>query len=318
LLFFGRTGGNPLESAEVKRGGPMAAFRIREFISSRPESMLDDPDRSVVAACHLTAPRGTVMRYSKVMPPDTHVVSVHLQSSSHHRFGISESVLHDGPAPAGTASFMASGQQIESVVSDGFDVLEVFIPCWWLDNIARRTFSGVGREVVARFMVTIGCDTILHHISCAILDCLHMPDQPMRIIQFNALSEAFAIRVVATQLAGRELPPTIRGGIASASLARIKRHVDDCMDEPLTLERLAAIAGLSQFHFARAFKISTGEAPHRYIQQRRMQRAHDLLRNTNLAIGDVSAAVGYDDPGHFAKIFRRTFGVTPSGCRREH
>ena len=76
----------------------MAAFRIREFISSRPESMLDDPDRSVVAACHLTAPRGTVMRYSKVMPPDTHVVSVHLQSSSHHRFGISESVLHDGPA----------------------------------------------------------------------------------------------------------------------------------------------------------------------------------------------------------------------------
>jgi len=295
----------------------MVSFRIREFISTRPESILEDPDRSVVAACHLTAPRGRGMNYSKAMPTDAHVVSVHLQGSPHHMFTAGGNVLHDAPVTAGTVSCMPSGEQIQSIVSDGFDVLAVFIPCWFLDNIARRFLSGLGQETSPRFAASIGHDKIIYHLACAMLDCLHMPEQPMRAVQFNALSEAFASRLVLGQRAAQGDLPKVRGGISSADLLRIRRYIDQHLDEPISVDGLANMAGLSRFHFARAFKISTGEAPYRFIQQQRLRRAHDLLRGTNLPITDIAAAVGYDDPGHFAKVFRRFYGTSPRLRRRE-
>jgi len=295
----------------------MVSFRIRDFISTRPESILEDPERSVVAACHLTAPRGRGMNYSKVMPTDAHMISVHLQGSPRHMFTAGGTVLHDGPVIAGTVSCMRSGEQVRSIISDGFDVLAVFIPCWFLDNVAHRVMSGLGQETAPRFTASIGYDGMLYHLACAMLECLHTPEQPMRSVQFNALSEAFTSRVVLGQLAAQGGLPKVKGGIPSADLLRIRRYIDQHLDEPISVEELANMAGLSRFHFARAFKTSTGEAPYRYIQEQRLRRAHDLLRGTNLPIGDIAAAVGYDDQGHFAKVFRRSYGTSPRLRRRE-
>ena len=84
-----------------------------------------------------------------------------------------------------------------------------------------------------------------------------------------------------------------------------------------TLAELAADLGLSPFHFARAFKRSTGVPPHRYLVQLRLERAGELLTGTKLPVTDIAARVGYDDPGYLSRLFRHEFGMTPAQYRRE-
>lgn len=71
----------------------------------------------------------------------------------------------------------------------------------------------------------------------------------------------------------------------------------------------------SQFHFARAFKAATGETPHKYLIQRRMERAKVLLTVTQLAIAEVAYRVGFSNQSHFTTHFRKATGVTPKDYR---
>jgi len=87
--------------------------------------------------------------------------------------------------------------------------------------------------------------------------------------------------------------------------------------EEVPLAELAALAGLSPFHFARAFKISTGLPPHRYQGRLRLNRALELFAKTDLTIGDVAASVGYETPQSFARLLQRELGTTPTRYRRE-
>ncbi len=107
------------------------------------------------------------------------------------------------------------------------------------------------------------------------------------------------------------------GGLTPPCLKRVTALMADRLGEDVPLALLAAEAGLSPFHFARAFRVSTGMPPHRWLVAQRMARAQQLLGTGALSIGDVAAAVGYADPGHFAKLFRRETGMAPAAWRRE-
>jgi AraC family transcriptional regulator len=99
------------------------------------------------------------------------------------------------------------------------------------------------------------------------------------------------------------------------------RQITDWMKEHVAedfgLEQLAARAGLSKFHFHRLFKNAVGEAPLRYQLNLRMHEAKRLLRETKQSVVTVAADVGYINPSHFAQIFRRETGLSPSDYRRQ-
>jgi AraC-like DNA-binding protein len=107
------------------------------------------------------------------------------------------------------------------------------------------------------------------------------------------------------------------GRLAPWQIARVTEALDDQLTANPSLDHLADLVGLSKFHFARAFKGSTGLPPHRYLMQRRLQRARDLLEKTDLPITTIAAESGYDDPGYLARLFRNQFGITPAKYRRE-
>jgi AraC family transcriptional regulator len=87
--------------------------------------------------------------------------------------------------------------------------------------------------------------------------------------------------------------------------------------EDFRLEQLAALAGLSKFHFHRLFKNAVGEAPSHYLLKVRMHEAKRLLRETKRSVVDVALEVGYANPSHFARFFRRETGLTPSDYRQQ-
>lgn len=105
--------------------------------------------------------------------------------------------------------------------------------------------------------------------------------------------------------------------LAPKALAMSKQLLEADGTQNVTLTELASLCGLSPFHFCRAFKAATGLPPHRYQIVARMERARDLLLNTRLTIAEAGAAVGYDDPAYFSRLFARETGTSPSNWRRE-
>ncbi|MDV3222867.1 AraC family transcriptional regulator [Intrasporangium sp.] len=95
-------------------------------------------------------------------------------------------------------------------------------------------------------------------------------------------------------------------------LRRARDLVDRHFAEPLDLDRLAAVARLSKWHFHRLFRATYGVTPADYVSRRRIERAQDLLRATNLTVTEVCHAVGFTSLGSFSSRFRVVVGEAPS------
>ena len=101
-------------------------------------------------------------------------------------------------------------------------------------------------------------------------------------------------------------------------LRRARDYADRHYAEPLDLAALAQVAGLSKFHFQRLFKATYGLTPAAHLSQRRVERAQDLLRATNLTVTEVCFAVGFSSLGSFSSRFRDLVGETPSEFQRRY
>jgi AraC family transcriptional regulator len=106
-----------------------------------------------------------------------------------------------------------------------------------------------------------------------------------------------------------------QGGLAPWQQRRVTEYIEEHIAEELSLATLAGLARLSPFHFARAFKQTLGQPPHRYHTERRIERAKGLLASA-LSITEIALAVGFGETSSFTAAFRRLTGATPSSYRR--
>ncbi|SNS04487.1 transcriptional regulator, AraC family [Streptosporangium subroseum] len=98
-------------------------------------------------------------------------------------------------------------------------------------------------------------------------------------------------------------------------LRRARDHIDRHYQRALNLDQLAAVAGVSKFHFARSFEAAYGETPIRYLTRRRIERAQDLLRVANLTVTEVCMLVGFASLGSFSSRFAQLVGESPTAYR---
>jgi len=287
------------------------SVKIHDLILTKPQSQLDEGDDIAAAGCHLVARRGTAMSYDRLIPDDTHQVTVHFQSSSYHKLRVNGESLVDGPLEVGTIAFIPRSSRVQSEIRDGFDILQLFLPAWWLDNVlADFATRSIGRSGLDLRPCSFQDEGLLH-LAHAMVAIMGMEEIAVRTFQYKAASYAFAARLITGGLLVPEPRQIVQGGLSRRRLLQVQKYMDMHLGEKLRIEELASIAGLSPSHFARAFKMSTSLPPLRYLQERRMHSAHGLLVSGGMSIGDVAAAVGYSDPSHFAEVFRKTFGVNP-------
>jgi transcriptional regulator GlxA family with amidase domain len=98
-------------------------------------------------------------------------------------------------------------------------------------------------------------------------------------------------------------------------LLRAKDRMDAASHEDWPVARLASVSGVSEAHFARAFKQAFGAPPHRYLLTRRIERASALLRDSDLPILDIAFDTGWNSLGTFGRTFRDIVGEGPRGLR---
>lgn len=105
-------------------------------------------------------------------------------------------------------------------------------------------------------------------------------------------------------------------GLSASRLARVLAMIDRGLKGPLPLAQLAAEAHMSEFHFSRMFRYSTGYSPHTYVTLRRMDRAKELLVGGDTPLAEIAAEVGYKTQAHFTSVFHSYCGMTPGVYRR--
>ena len=293
----------------------MPSFSIRDFLVLPPKAFLDKDEPGGVAAAHLVAQLPNRMRYDRTMPPFMHVLTLHFPGHCRTILDIGGERLIDGLPPPSTLTFAPAGERVRATVSEGIDLLQLFVSVPWLDALTRDIFT---RRLPARpapLHPFFTCDPALHHLGQAMLHVLADDDGPCRRRQFEAIATAFMTRVVSGHLSDPGAPHGRLAGLRQSDLHLVLRLIDERLDLPLSVAHLAGAVKLSKFHFSHAFRQSTGLSPGRFVQKRRMERARDLLRCQSMAVADVAASVGYDDPSHFASLFRREYGVSPRDFR---
>ena len=158
------------------------------------------------------------------------------------------------------------------------------------------------------------------HISALLVEMMADLDDesPAGTIYGESLANALAVYLVRRYAVRRIKPAVYKGGLPRNRLKRVLDYIEASLDDNVTLARLAAIAGMSPHYFSELFKQSTGRAPHSYILMQRIERAKQQLRNPERSIIDAGLDAGFQNPSHFARMFRKLEGTTPSTYRAEH
>lgn len=112
------------------------------------------------------------------------------------------------------------------------------------------------------------------------------------------------------------LPGEQASGIPPRRLARVVEHIRKNLDTPLAVGTLSRLAQMSQSHFSKLFKLSTGLAPHQFVLQERINRSKELLRQDDARIVDVALEVGFENQAHFTTVFGNFVGMTPRQFQR--
>src|SRR5436190_17739251 len=132
----------------------------------------------------------------------------------------------------------------------------------------------------------------------------------------DSVEQAMAVALVNGHAVRHRPVQIYRGGLGTARLRRIKELVHAKMEDDLSLDEMAQSVGLSTAHFARMFRKSTGETPHRFVLRQRLERAKAMLRAPEARVLDVAVACGFKTQQHFAQIFRDVWGVSPTEYRQ--
>lgn len=127
----------------------------------------------------------------------------------------------------------------------------------------------------------------------------------------ETLGTSLAVHLIEKYSSRNSGPQEFRGGLAKYKLRQVIEYIHSHIAGDFSLKTLADLVGLSQFHFTRMFKKSTGLPPHRYLIKCRVQHAKQLLLRSTESLANIAMQSGFCDQSHFTAHFKRAYGITP-------
>jgi AraC-like DNA-binding protein len=156
-------------------------------------------------------------------------------------------------------------------------------------------------------------DPVIQALGAALWPSMAHPEATSRLFVDHVL---FAMRAHLASRFGTRVDRFSRpGGLTTWQARRASEFIDAHLAGNISLADVALECQLSVAQFARSFRRSTGMPPHRYLTERRVERARTLLLHSDLPLADVAVRCGFADQSHFTKVFRRLIGVSPGTFR---
>jgi AraC family transcriptional regulator len=211
----------------------------------------------------------------------------------------------------GSICLTPAGQPIAASWDDELECVAVNFEPSFVTQTALANHLSPGFELVEIYRKT---DPLIQHIALNLLDELNS-EQPTGRIYAESLVQTLVLHLLRNYSTARFATENSTGGLSGYRLRRVTEFIHEHLEQDLGLAEIADVAGLSQFHFARAFRRSTGLTPQQYIMQKRIEHAKLLLADRDLPLVEVSARVGFKNQSHFTTLFRKFTRLTPKAWR---
>lgn len=134
-------------------------------------------------------------------------------------------------------------------------------------------------------------------------------------LYIESLANILAVHLLRQYAASKPRLTIYEGGLPERQLLQVLEYINEHLNQDIKLADLAQLLGMSQFHFSHLFKQSLGTAPYQYLLQQRIERAKQLLKQTDRAIMDIAFECGFNSHSHLSKQFRQFTAMTPTAYR---
>ena len=273
----------------------MAQLSTDRFSATRLSQTHPDPERIIDIPC-----------------ADAFSIIVQLEDFADHRLWRGRHLSYSGGYRQGSVSLPYMGDELRCQHRASYDNLRLNIPRQTLDELQAEQ----GARRVDRLRYEQGQqDAVLYHLAQAMLPALQQPQESNRLFLDHIL---LAMSSHVLEHYGRIAPPSdSRSSCLTPQQERIaKELIDSHLGNELSVERIARECSLSRSHFSRAFKQSTGVAPHTWLLLRRVDKAKALLlSDPGTTLAHIALICGFSDQPHFTKVFARVVGMPPSVWR---
>jgi AraC family transcriptional regulator len=246
---------------------------------------------------------------------DDHTVCLSLAPRPVRFFQMRAGKTHHSLYGKGDMSIMPAEIPFFARWEDEDHYLQIRIAAPFMQQVAREAcnWSGDRIELVPQFRTR---DPQLESISLLLLNELEKNGTGEKLY-IDSLTNIFVIHLLRHYATAQIELPSYKSGLYQHQLLKVLEYIEDHLDEDISLSDLAALLGISQFHFSRLFKQSIGLTPYQYLLQQRIERAKQLLKHTNQSIIDIAFLCGFNSHSHLTKQFRQITGVTPRNYRTD-
>jgi AraC family transcriptional regulator len=198
------------------------------------------------------------------------------------------------------------------------DCLHLFLPSQPFSETILREFDLDPTRVEIRYE-SIEQDNFISYAAEQILREMHTPSAAGRLL-IETLSMSLSAHLI-RQYSGTHIPimqsRNLEKPLDAKRLARVEEYIGHHLDQEFSVADLASIACMSVSHFSRAFRETTGKAPHAYVNEKRMALAKERLNDENWSLTDIALAAGFSSHANFTRAFKNTTGLTPNAFRAE-
>ena len=211
----------------------------------------------------------------------------------------------------GSICVCPAGQPISASWQKPLDNMGIQLDPEFVRTTAAENQLGSGFEFIEVYQRK---DPLIAQLGLALLDEASTGN-PMGKLYTDSLIQTLTLHVLRSYSTASAMIERANGGLSGYKLRTVKEFIDANLDSDLGLAEIAAVANLSQFHFARAFRKSTGVTPQQYLMERRIERAKQLLATDDLPIVEISLLTGFKNQSHFTTLFRKFTNLTPKTWR---
>jgi AraC family transcriptional regulator len=245
---------------------------------------------------------------------DAYLVALQVRECPDHGLSVNGGEVPCVPIVPGDTMIYDLRQNPIARIASPFHSLHFYLPRRALDEIADEFDAPHVDDLRFRHGDCMK-DPVVAHLLYSLLPALAKPHEVCSLFA-NHVAMALRAHVAHTygqmQLAQRP----VRGGLMAWQERRVRELLEANLDGEVTLARLAEECRLSVSHFARAFRQSTGTSPHRWLLQRRTDKAKELLKIRSLSLAEIALACGFADQSHFTRVFTKLTGTAPGAMRR--
>jgi AraC family transcriptional regulator len=158
------------------------------------------------------------------------------------------------------------------------------------------------------------------HISALLQEMMADLDEgsPAGTIYGESLANTLAVYLLKRYATRPVTPVVCKGGMPGYRLKLVLDFIANNLEESISLSQLATIAGMSPHYFSELFKQSTDCTPHNHVLVQRLERAKQRLRDPKCSVIEAGLDAGFQNASHFARIFRKLEGTTPSRFRADN